>query len=175
MTRRTAAPYVALLLCLAAVAWAQTATVDVTAPAKTASTRVSPTFYRTVVSGAADSTTWTATPISPQQVGPGNGATGARDGYVVVQPRHTSSPTTAQIEVGRYSQVSAGVYAFQGIADVQTSTSATDYDGTGYYPTRPLYFDLAGCDYYDVRVTNVSSGSVSIKSWTIGQAGWAGQ
>ena len=152
---------------------AATATTDATPSARRASDRAAPTFYRTVTTGAVDTTTYSAVPIAPQQVRPGGvSGTGLRDSFVAVQTRHTISGATAQVEVGLYSLVSTGpnVYSFMGIADVQTVSSTARDDGTGFYPLRKAYFPLDGADFYDVRVTAISSGDVDLKAWTVGPA-----
>lgn len=153
-----------LLLACASMALAATQVTDTWTTARTLSSSAAPAVYRTVTSGAADSIVTTVA-IDPQSVFMG-------DTTLVVYSRHTVSGGTAQIEVWLYGASSAYI----GVADVQTATSTARTDGAGaFYPTRPLYFPLNGATRYDVRVTNVSAGDVSIIAHSIGQGSIAAE
>lgn len=153
------------LVLMAALVYAQAVQENYKTVASLTGTNVAPTFYRTALSGS-DSVTYSSTPVDPQPV---NG-----DPVLVVVPRHSAGSATAQIEVGLYHEA-GNVYSFLGVADVQTSTSTTRTDGTGYYPNAPLYFSLGAAKAYDVRVTAVSAGTVSLKAWTMGAASKAAE
>lgn len=133
----------------------------------TTANRSAPSFYRADLDGS-DSETYSSSPGDDVQPVKGGDTT------LVVVPRHSASTSTAQIEVGLYSNL-GGSYSFLCVADVQTSTSAAKTDGTGYYPLRPLYFPLNGAQAYVVRCTDVSTGTVSLKAWTIGAASAAAE
>lgn len=155
---------VALLLAVAGVALAEVVQENYK-PVRQHTSRGAPGFYRTALDGS-DSETYSATPVDPQPVG--------GDTTLVVVTRHTVG-STAQVEVGLYTTVSGGTYSFMGVADVQTASASQKTDGTGWLPVRPLYFPLNGAQAYDVRVTDVSSGTVDVKAWTIGAASAAAE
>jgi hypothetical protein len=123
--------------------------------------------HRNVVDGSEDSKT-IVTLYDSQDTG--------GDTTVVVAPRFTAAGATCTCEVWLYQTVN-GTNTFMGIADVQTATAGAGSegftDGTYYLPLRPLYFDTAGADRYDVRYTALSTGTVYSWAWTTGSFGKA--
>lgn len=126
-----------------------------------AKTTTAPGLYRTGLAGA-DSDTATA-PISPQRVWDGDTA-------ILVSPRFTSAGATATVSVWRYHYTSA-TYTLLDVAAVQTATASSllRAGAAGDYLTLdPLVFVAGGADFYDVRVHDVSAGTVSLMARTLG-------
>ena len=158
---RTRTTLAALLACFVLApltwAWAQQAVVDSSPPART-SGNAPPAAYRTAVS--VDDSATDATAVDAHESG-GNTS-------VIVAPRFTAAGATATIEVWLYHE-GGGTSTLLGIADVQTATA----DGlrvvsSRYLCNSPLVFPLWGSTKYDVRVRDVSSGTVDIWAWTVG-------
>lgn len=131
----------------------------------TRSDRGVPGFFAENLDGS-DSQTYGSTPVRSQPVHGG-------DTYLVVVPR-LAAGATCKVEVGLYFRNQDG-YSFLGLAGSQVATATDATDGTGYYDDDPLIFPLLGAHYYDVRVVDVSSGTVDLKAWTVGAASVAAE
>ena len=152
------------VLLFAIGAFAATQVTDAWSSARRVSSTAAPTTYRTVASGALDSIV-TTTAIDPQSVYMG-------DTTLVVYLRTTNNAATGTVEVWLYGASSA----FIGVSDVQNFVATTRTDGAGnFYPVRPLYFPLNGATSYDVRVSALSAGSVSLVAHSIGQGSIAAE
>lgn len=156
--------YVFLFMFVAAAAWAGTATNDQWVTARKRSSTAAPSYYRTAVAGA-DSTV-TTVPINLQSVFGG-------DTTLVVSLGFTNNAAVATVECWVYGASSTFLY----VADVQTQTATarSDLAGTTFYAVRPTYFPLNGATSYDVRITSLSAGTVSVMAYTIGSASIAAE
>lgn len=132
----------------------------------TRSDRGVPEFFAEDLDGS-DSQTYGSTPVRPQPVHGG-------DTYLVVVPRLGAAERTCTVEVGLYFRNPDG-YSFLCLAGSQVATATDATDGTGYYDDDPLIFPLLGAHYYDVRVVDVSAGTVDLKAWTVGAASVAAE
>ena len=88
---------------------------------------------------------------------------------LIVSPRFSASGATAVITCALYYEA-GGTYTFLGLAGVQTATASTTHlDGAAYIASDPLYFDLAGAHFYELRSADPSSGTVILTDrWTFG-------
>lgn len=159
--------FMALLLLLVGLALCGAYRADADGPAETHYNQLSrmaaPAVLKSAIS-AAESMDWTTTPVSAQMTD-GNPKITARIDFSV-------AAATACIEVGLYHKTTAGTYTFLGIASIATYTAAnTDSVGTigARFPAVTMpEVDTRGATHYDMRVTNLSTGNVTVRPWVYG-------
>ena len=120
-----------------------------------------PAVYRTAALDGNDSNDWTS-PLNPKIAA--SNPTGA------VKTQFTGEAATTVIKVGLYHQTGA-TYTFMGIAatSTRTASSVERADGTEYTDLGGLLlFDTSGASAYDVRITDPSSGQVTLRTWAFG-------
>jgi hypothetical protein len=78
---------------------------------------------------------------------------------------------TVTVRTGLYHEAS-GTWTFLGIADVSTLTASSRelFDGTEYVSESPIFVDTSGAKYVELRVLDVSGGTVELKPILFGSA-----
>lgn len=111
---------------------------------------------------SAQSATWT-TPINPIRT---NGNTKIA-GFV----RGSGSGATCTLSVGLYhKEPGSDTYTFLGLSKVQQVTMSTSAlaDGTLYQATTDLDADTRAAAYYDLRISQISTGTVTVIHYPYG-------
>ncbi|MCW8137303.1 MAG: hypothetical protein KIT58_00155 [Planctomycetota bacterium] len=146
-----------------------TTTYDGFAPARRASDRGPPEPYATATE--ADSGDYSEPPVRLRPVQ-------GRDTALVIVPQLGAENRTCRVEVAIYAhgQIPPAVafLAVAGVFDV-TATRKVAAEPEAWVPSEPIVCPLYGAAYYDVRVTEISSGSVALTAWTLGAGGAAAE
>lgn len=111
---------------------------------------------------SADATTW-ATALNPK----------ATDGNptVIAFCEFSTASATCVLECGLYYKNSDGTYTYIGPAAAKATVTAAasgNTDGSLYPNLAPTTFDTRGAPYYDLRITSISTNTVTCRPWVYG-------
>jgi len=120
-----------------------------------------PAIQSTAIS-AVQTSTFSATPLNPL---PTRG-----NPHVTADVSFDTASATCVLQLGLYFKNADGTYTFLGVSKSVTQTAAglVNDSGARCHSLALPDFDTAGAPYYDLRVTTISAGNVTVRPWVYG-------
>lgn len=128
---------------------------------------VAPTEIRAAALDGTDSIDWT-NPIDSAGADASIRET-AGNPNIAISPRFSVTAATTDIRVGLWHRTAAGAFTFMGIASATSSSGGAQTDTSGLFiDDNVILIDSGGATHYEPRITDPSSGTVTLFTWTFG-------